>query len=55
MWSELIYLHKQQAFVSSLYQSFVKDMTHFSQKQTDNWKQLQDLLTDMPNEPALFQ
>ncbi|KAI9310557.1 hypothetical protein BX666DRAFT_1869510, partial [Dichotomocladium elegans] len=54
MWSELIYMHKQQAFVSSLYRSYVKDMSQYTHQQADNWKELESLVVQMPVEPPLF-
>lgn len=55
MWSELIYLHKQQAFVSSLYQSYVKDSIHFSKLRADNWQDLEAPTFEMPSEVDLFE
>lgn len=55
MWSELIYLHKQQAFVSQLYQSFVKDAIHFSKLRADNWKDLESPTFEMPADVGLFE
>lgn len=54
MWSEIIYLHKQQAFVSSLYRSYVRDMIQFSQQRSQNWQELQPPVLEMPVEPELF-
>lgn len=55
MWSELVYLHKQHAFVSSLYQSYVRDMIHFSRQRTDNWVELEGPVLKMPADPASFE
>lgn len=55
MWSEMIYLHKQQAFVSSLYQSFVKDTIHFSRLRVDNWQDLESPTFEMPADVDLFE
>ena len=54
MWCELIYMHKQQAFVSSLYRSYVQEMMQYSKKRADNWKELEGLVFQMPVEPSLF-
>ncbi|KAI9271800.1 hypothetical protein BDA99DRAFT_501024 [Phascolomyces articulosus] len=54
MWCELIYMHKQQAFVSSLYRNYVQEMTQYSKKRADNWKELEGLVFQMPVEPPLF-
>jgi hypothetical protein len=54
MFSELIYLHKQQAFVSSLYQNYIKDSIHFSKLRADNWQDLEAPTFDMPSQVDLF-
>ncbi|KAI7853201.1 hypothetical protein BDC45DRAFT_511566, partial [Circinella umbellata] len=54
MYCELIYMHKQQAFVSSLYRSYVQEMMQYSKKRADNWKELEGLVYQMPVEPPLF-
>ncbi|KAI8368548.1 hypothetical protein BD560DRAFT_399071 [Blakeslea trispora] len=46
--SELSYLHKQQAFVSLLYQNFVHEQLQHARKTVDNWKALEALLYDLP-------
>ncbi|KAI8636330.1 hypothetical protein BD408DRAFT_397570 [Parasitella parasitica] len=55
MWSELIYLHKQQAFVSLLYQSFVKDSIEFSKLRATNWQDLEAPAFEMPSNVELFE
>lgn len=55
MWSELIYLHKQQAFVSSLYQSYVKDSIEFSKLRATNWQDLEAPAFEMPTNVELFE
>ncbi|GAA5799625.1 hypothetical protein HPULCUR_005041 [Helicostylum pulchrum] len=55
MWSEMTYLHKQQAFVSSLYQSFVKDSILFSKLRADNWQDLESPTFEMPANVDLFE
>jgi hypothetical protein len=55
MWSELIYLHKQQAFVSLLYQSFVKDSIEFSKLRAINWQDLEAPVFEMPSNVELFE
>jgi hypothetical protein len=55
MWSELIYLHKQQAFVSLLYQDYVKEAIHFSKRRVDNWQDLEAPTFDMPTDVNLFE
>ncbi|KAI8137121.1 hypothetical protein BJV82DRAFT_525877 [Fennellomyces sp. T-0311] len=54
MWCELIYMHKQQAFVSSLYRNYVQEMMQYAKKRADNWKELEGLVFQMPVEPPLF-
>ncbi|CAO3674287.1 unnamed protein product [Umbelopsis ramanniana] len=50
---ELKYLHKQQGFVSVMYQSFVNDQIKFSQLSLNNWKNLEDPVYQMPAELQL--
>ncbi|KAG2172932.1 hypothetical protein INT44_004673 [Umbelopsis vinacea] len=50
MHKELKYLHKQQGFVSVMYQSFVNDQVKFSQLSLSNWKNLEDPVYQMPAE-----
>ncbi|GAB5588904.1 Sorting nexin mvp1 [Umbelopsis nana] len=50
MFKELTYLHKQQGFVSVMYQSFVNDQIKFSQLSFNNWKSLEDPVYQMPAE-----
>ncbi|KAG0182581.1 Sorting nexin mvp1 [Apophysomyces sp. BC1034] len=54
MWSELTYLHKQQAFVSSLYRDYVQDMVKFSKQRAENWAQLEIPVSVMPVEHDMF-
>ncbi|KAG0171107.1 Sorting nexin mvp1 [Apophysomyces sp. BC1034] len=44
--SELSFLHKQQAFVSHLYQDFVHEQVQLSRNTIENWKALQVLTCD---------
>lgn len=46
--SELSYLHKQQAFVSLLYQNYVHEQLQYARRTVDNWKALEALLCEMP-------
>ncbi|RCH96953.1 Sorting nexin mvp1 [Rhizopus stolonifer] len=55
LWSELIYLHKQQAFVSSLYQNFTQSTIHFSKLRADNWQDLEEPAFNMPSDVASFE
>lgn len=50
MYKELNYLHKQQGFVSVMYQSFVNDQIKYSQLSLNNWKSLEDPVYQMPAE-----
>lgn len=54
MWSELTYLHKQQGFVSTLYQNDVKNSAHYSKLRFNNWLELYDPIFDIPTEVELF-
>lgn len=55
MWSELIYLHKQQAFISTLYQNFVKESIEFSKLRATNWQDLEEPTFDMPSNVEMFE
>ncbi|KAI8973923.1 hypothetical protein BDB01DRAFT_808137 [Pilobolus umbonatus] len=55
MWSELIYLHKQQAFISTLYQNFVKSTVNFSKLRAENWQELEPPTFEMPDDVNLFE
>ncbi|KAI8355166.1 hypothetical protein BD560DRAFT_407364 [Blakeslea trispora] len=55
LWSELIYLHKQQAFVSTLYQNFTKSAIHFSKLRANNWQDLEEPAFNMPSDIASFE
>lgn len=46
--TEASYLHKQQAFVSLLYQNFVHEQLQYARRTVDNWKALEALLCEMP-------
>ncbi|KAG2181385.1 hypothetical protein INT43_008968 [Umbelopsis isabellina] len=48
MYKELEYLHKQQGFVSVMYQNFVNDQIKFSQLALNNWKHLEEPVYQMP-------
>lgn len=46
--TEVSYLHKQQAFVSLLYQNFVHEQLQYARRTVDNWKALEAILCEMP-------
>ncbi|KAI8992008.1 hypothetical protein BDF20DRAFT_812860 [Mycotypha africana] len=46
--NELSYLHKQQAFVAILYQSFVHEQLQYARRSVETWKALEALLCEMP-------
>ncbi|CAO3592989.1 unnamed protein product [Absidia cylindrospora] len=54
IWAEMTYLHKQQAFVSTLYRSYVKEMVEFSKLRADNWAKLEEPVFDMPVDWDIF-
>ncbi|CAO3612671.1 unnamed protein product [Cunninghamella echinulata] len=54
LWSEITYLHKQQALVSSLYRNYVKEMVEFSKLRAENWKELEGPVFEMPVELDVF-
>ncbi|KAI8371710.1 uncharacterized protein BYT42DRAFT_581235 [Radiomyces spectabilis] len=53
-WSEIIYVHKQQAFISSIYRDYVKDMMNFSLKSNENWRELETPVLEMPVDLDMF-
>lgn len=55
MWSEMIYIHKQQAFISTLYQDYVKNAIHFSNLRSNNWQELEEPTFEMPTDVHLFE
>lgn len=55
MWSEMIYMHKQQAFISTLYQNYAKDAIHFSKLSSSNWLELEAPTLEMPTDVHLFE
>ncbi|KAG0175850.1 Sorting nexin mvp1 [Apophysomyces sp. BC1021] len=52
--SELSYLHKQQALISSWYQTYVQEQLRYERQQSENWKTLEVIVQDMPMEPDEF-
>ncbi|KAI8332626.1 hypothetical protein BC941DRAFT_358857 [Chlamydoabsidia padenii] len=46
---ELTFAHKQQAFISVLYQDFVHEKLQYSRHVVDNWKALEVLTCNMPD------
>ncbi|CAO3592242.1 unnamed protein product [Absidia cylindrospora] len=48
IWTEMTYLHKQQAFVSALYGSYVNEMMEFLKLRAENWQLLEDPVFEMP-------
>ncbi|KAI8335140.1 hypothetical protein BC941DRAFT_431363 [Chlamydoabsidia padenii] len=54
LWSEMTYLHKQQALISTLYRNYVKEMVTFSRLRAENWQALEDPVFDMPVDWDLF-
>ncbi|KAI9271716.1 hypothetical protein BDA99DRAFT_500821 [Phascolomyces articulosus] len=52
--SELSYIHKQQAFISLMYQNYVHEQLQFTRQLGDNWKVLQSLACEMPIDPEEF-
>ncbi|KAI9266067.1 hypothetical protein BY458DRAFT_556454 [Sporodiniella umbellata] len=52
--SELSFYHKQQAFVSLLYQNYVHEQLQLSRKTIDNWKSLEALLCNLPKPEDLL-
>lgn len=51
---ELSFLHKQQANVSTMYNSFVRDQIKYSRQWSEHWKQLEPVTSEMPNSPHDF-
>ncbi|KAI8066603.1 hypothetical protein BC940DRAFT_302544 [Gongronella butleri] len=49
MHCELTFLHKQQAFIATLYQTHVHEKLQFTRRSLDNWKALEVLMCNMPS------
>ncbi|GAA5805639.1 hypothetical protein HPULCUR_011160 [Helicostylum pulchrum] len=52
--AELSYLHKQQASVSHMYNTYVRDEVRYAKQWSDHWKSLEVLTSEMPNTPHEF-
>ncbi|GAA5816329.1 hypothetical protein MFLAVUS_009855 [Mucor flavus] len=52
--AELSYLHKQQASVSLMYNTYVRDEVRYAKQWSDHWKSLEVLTSEMPNTPHEF-
>lgn len=52
--AELSYLHKQQASVSLMYNTYVRDEVRYARQWSDHWKNLEALASEMPNTPHEF-
>lgn len=52
--AELSYLHKQQASVSLMYNTYVRDEVRYAKQWSDHWKNLEVLTSEMPNTPHEF-
>ncbi|ORX45727.1 hypothetical protein DM01DRAFT_1349340 [Hesseltinella vesiculosa] len=46
---ELTFLHKQQAFIATMYQTYINEKLQHSRRHLDNWKALQVLMCSMPD------
>ncbi|KAI8978075.1 hypothetical protein BDB01DRAFT_800697 [Pilobolus umbonatus] len=52
--SELSYLHKQQYYISTMYNRYVKDEGLHSKQWSDHWKNIEMMVMELPNTPAYF-
>ncbi|KAI8094582.1 hypothetical protein BDF21DRAFT_458979 [Thamnidium elegans] len=52
--AELSYLHKQQASVSLMYNTYVRDEVRYAKQWSEHWKSLEVLTSEMPNTPHEF-
>ncbi|KAF9313360.1 sorting nexin [Podila horticola] len=54
LWTEIMYYHKNQAQVATMYQSFVLEQVKTSRSLTDNWSSLSPFVHDLPMETNGF-
>lgn len=52
--TELSYLHKQQASVAVMYNTYVRDEVRYARQWSEHWKNLEVLTSEMPNTPHEF-
>jgi hypothetical protein len=52
--AELSFLHKQQASVSVMYNTYVRDELRYARQWSEHWKNLELLTSEMPNTPHEF-
>lgn len=52
--AELSFLHKQQASVSVMYNTYVRDEVRYARQWSEHWKNLEVLTSEMPNTPHEF-
>ncbi|KAI7904302.1 uncharacterized protein BX663DRAFT_485128 [Cokeromyces recurvatus] len=49
LFNELSYFHKQQAYVSAMYNQYIIDELKYARQWNTHWKQLEMMTKDMPN------
>ncbi|KAG2206693.1 hypothetical protein INT47_003635 [Mucor saturninus] len=52
--AELSYLHKQQASVAVMYNTYVRDEVRYARQWSEHWKNLEVFTSEMPNTPHEF-
>lgn len=52
--AELSYLHKQQASVAVMYNTYVRDEVRYARQWSEHWKNLEVITSEMPNTPHEF-
>ncbi|KAK5821463.1 hypothetical protein F5H01DRAFT_337215 [Linnemannia elongata] len=54
LWMEILFYHKNQALIASIYQNFVHEQIKTSQGLTDTWESLSPIVHDLPMEVNAF-
>ncbi|KAG0301136.1 sorting nexin [Linnemannia gamsii] len=54
LWMEILFYHKNQAMIASIYQNFVHEQIKTSQGLTDTWESLSPIVHDLPMEVNAF-
>ncbi|KAG0263311.1 Sorting nexin mvp1 [Linnemannia exigua] len=54
LWMEILFYHKNQASIASIYQNFVHEQIKTSQSLSDTWESLSPIVHDLPMEVNAF-
>ncbi|KAF9097350.1 Sorting nexin mvp1 [Mortierella sp. GBA35] len=54
LWMEILFYHKNQASIATIYQNFVHEQMKTSQSLTDTWETLSPIVHDLPMEVNAF-